>query len=145
MVKFKIYDKNLQQFVSESNSDKLWKSRHDLGIWNNSVNDNKLREMYKIITRNDPRLEIHVKIDGRFKPVSKEVIDNIENKFKKKEPERKENRKKWKEYILKIRKNTQKRKIKDCRKKMKTYKFPYNKLDIKMCQKILKINTRKKK
>jgi hypothetical protein len=34
-----------------------------------------LGEMYKIMKRNDRHLELYVKIGGRFKPVSKEVID----------------------------------------------------------------------
>lgn len=97
MVKFKIYDKKLQKFVNQSASDKVWEVRYKLGIWNNSVNDYKLDEMYKIMKRNNQHLELYVKIDGRFKPVSKEVIDNVVKQYKKKEPERKEYWKKWKE------------------------------------------------
>ena len=97
MVKFKIYDKKLQKFVQQSASDKVWEVRYKLGIWNNSVNDDKLGEMYKIMKRNDQHLELYVKIDGRFTPVSKEVIDNVVKQYKKKEPERKEYWKKWKE------------------------------------------------
>lgn len=62
----------------------MWEVRYKLGIWNNSVNDYKLGEMYKIMKRNNPNLELYVKIDGRFKPVSKEVIDNVVKKYKKK-------------------------------------------------------------
>jgi hypothetical protein len=100
MVKFKIYDKKLQKFV---HSDKVWEARYKLGIWNNSVNDHKLGEMYKIMKRNDQHLELYVKIDGRFKPVSKEVIDNVVKPIQKKRTlkERKEYWKKmWKENRL---------------------------------------------
>mgnify|MGYP000273053123 CR=1 FL=1 len=75
MVQFKIYDKKLQKFVQQTASNKVWEARYKLGIWNNSVIDDKLGEMYKIMKRNDRHLELYVKIDGRFKPVSKEVID----------------------------------------------------------------------
>ena len=145
MVKFKIYDKKLQKFVQQSASDKVWEVRYKLGIWNNSVNDDKLGEMYKIMKRNNQHLELYVKIDGRFKPVSKEVIDNVVKQYKKKEPERKEYLKKWKENNLKIRENTLKKHVKKCQKKMKTYKLPDDKWRIKMCQKVLKKNTTKKK
>jgi hypothetical protein len=109
MVKFKIYDKKLQKFVNQSASDKVWKVRYKLGIWNNSIEDNNLSEMYKIMKRNDKHLELYVKIDGRFKAVSKEVIDNVIKKYKEKEPERqkllKERQKLLKEYIERIRKH----------------------------------------
>ena len=62
----------------------MWEVRYKLGIWNNSVFDSNLGEMYKIMKRNNPNLELYVKIDGRFKPVSKEVIDNVVKKYKKK-------------------------------------------------------------
>ena len=94
MVQFKIYDKKLQKFVQQSASNKVWEARYKLGIWNNSVIDDKLGEMYKIMKRNDRHLELYVKIDSRFKPVSKEVID------------------KQHKGIYKIRKNTLKRQVK---------------------------------
>ena len=97
MVKFKIYDKKLQKFVQQSASNKVWEVRYKLRIWNNSVHDEKLGEMYKIMKRNDKHLELYVKIDGRFKPVSKEVIDNVVKQYKKEAPQRKEYWKKWKE------------------------------------------------
>ncbi len=96
MVAFKIYDKKLQKFVQQGASAKVWRAHYDLGIWNNEVDDDKLGEMYKIMKRNDKHLELYVKIYGRFKPVSKEVIDNVVNEYKKKEPERKEVRRRWK-------------------------------------------------
>lgn len=83
MVNFKIYDKKLQKFVQHSASAKVWEDRYKLGIWNNSVIDYKLGEMYKIMKRNDRHLELYVKIDGRFKPVTKEVIDNVNKQYKK--------------------------------------------------------------
>ena len=52
MVKFKIYNKKLKKFVSQDASDTVWKIRHNLGIWNNNVNDNSVNEMYKIMKKN---------------------------------------------------------------------------------------------
>ena len=97
MVKFKIYDKKLKKFVPQHASDKVNKVRFNLGIWNNSVNDDKLGEMYKIMKRNDQHLELYAKVDGRFTPVSKEIIDKVVKQYKEKEPERKANWKKQKE------------------------------------------------
>jgi len=144
MVKFKIYDKKQKKFVQQYASDKVNTASWKLGIWNNSINEDKLDEMYKIMKRNDKHLELYVKIDGRFKPVSKDVIANVIKQYKKKEPERKEYRKKWKENNLKDRENTLKRHVKECQKKMKTYKLPDDKWRIRRCQKILKKKTAKK-
>ena len=80
----------------------MWEARYKLGIWNNSVIDDKLSEMYKIMKRNDRHLELNVKIDGRFKPVSKEVIDK----------QYKGTYKKIARNNIKIRKNTLKRQVK---------------------------------
>ena len=132
MVKFKIYDKKLQKFVNQSASDKVWEVRYKLGIWNNSVNDYKLDEMYKIMKRNNQHLELYVKIDGRFKPVSKEVIDNVVKQYKKKEPERKEYWKKWKEDRLT-------RRIKLCKKHKSEKKFA------RRCKRWFKTSKTKKK
>ena len=101
MVAFKIYDKKKKKFVQQWASAKVWRARYDLGIWNNGVSDDKLGEMYKIMKRNDKHLELYVKIYGRFKPVSKEVIDNVVKEYKKKEPERKETRRIWKNEMKK--------------------------------------------
>jgi hypothetical protein len=144
MVKFKIYNKKLKKFVSQDASDTVWKIRHNLGIWNNNVNDNSVNEMYKKMKKNDKNLELYVKIDGRFKPVTKEVIDTVIKEYKKKEPERKEYRKNWKEFHIKIRENSLKRHVKVCQKKLKTYKLPDDKWRIRRCQKIIKINKTKK-
>ena len=83
MVDFKIYDKKLKKFVQQSASNKVWEARYKHGIRNNSINNEKLGEMYKIIKRSDKHLELYVKIKGRFKPVSKEVIDSFTNQYKK--------------------------------------------------------------
>ena len=101
MVAFKIYDKKKKKFVQQHASAKVWKERYNIGIWNNDVSDYKLGEMYKIMKRNDKHLELYVKIHGRFKPVSKEVIDNVVKEYKKKEPERKETRRIWKNVMKK--------------------------------------------
>lgn len=89
MVNFKIYDKKLKKFVQQSASNKVWEARYKLGIWNNSINNEKLGEMYKIMKRSDKHLELYVKIKGRFIPVTKEVIDIFVTQYKKKTPKRK--------------------------------------------------------
>ena len=124
----------------------MWEVRYNLGIWNNSVDANKVGEMYKIMKRNDKHLELYVKIDGRFKPVSKEVLDNVVKQHKEKEPERKEYRKKWKENNLNIR-------VKFCQRTMKTLKLQKKKGEVqksikgrvRRCKKILKKNKTKKR
>ena len=55
------------------------------------VKADKLGEMSKIMGRNDKHLELHVKSDGRFKPVSKEIIDNLVNQDKKEYKEARKN------------------------------------------------------
>lgn len=75
-----------------------------------------LGEMYKIMKRNDRHLELYVKIGGRFKPVSKEVIDKQYKGIYKKSARNN----------IKIRKSTRKRQVKEC-KKTKTYKLPHDK------------------
>ena len=39
--------------------------------------------MYKIMKHNDQQLELYVKIDDRFKPISKEVINSVVKQYKK--------------------------------------------------------------
>ena len=117
MVQFKIYDKKQKKFVSQSASDKVWTIRHSIGIWNNNVNDKNLGKMYKIMKNNDKHLELYVKIDSRYKPVSKEAIDTVEKTYKKGEPERKESRKKFKNESKLL-------KIKSCQRDMKDSKKP---------------------
>lgn len=89
MVNFKIYDKKIHKFIQLTASEKVWEARYKLGIWNNSINNDKLGEMYKIMKRSDKHLELYVKIKGSFKPVSKEVIDSFVTQYKKKTPKRK--------------------------------------------------------
>lgn len=116
MVQFKIYDKKLQKFVQLSVANEVWDARYKLGIWNNSVIDDKLGEMYTIMKKNYKHLELYVKIGGRFKPVSKEVIDKQYKGIYKKNARNN----------IKIRKSTRKRQVKEC-KKTKTYKLPHDK------------------
>jgi len=101
MVAFKIYDKKKKKYVQQFASHKVWEERYNLGIWNNGVNVDKLGEMYKIMKHNDKHLELYVKIYGDFKPASKKVIDNVVKEYKKKEPERKETRRRWKKEMEK--------------------------------------------
>ena len=115
MVKFKIYDKRQKKFVGQNASDKVWTIRFNLGIWNNQVSDNRLGEMFRVMNNNDKHLELYVKIDGRFKSVTKEIIATIESQYKKGEPERKASRKKFRDEI-------KKHDIKRCQRDMKNGK-----------------------
>ena len=144
MVHFKIYDKRQKKFVGQDHAGKAWTIRYDLDIWNNNVNDNKLGEMYKVMKNNDKHLELYVKIDGRFRTVTKEVIDTITTQYKKGEPERKASRKKRREKSKKIH-------IKRCHQIIKASKRPNppswatGKTRIKRCQELIKNNKTKKK
>ena len=71
MVQFKIYDKNYKNLFNCLPLIKCGKLDINL-VYGIIV---LLGEMYKIMKRNDRHLELYVKIGGRFKPVSKEVID----------------------------------------------------------------------
>lgn len=82
MVKFKIYDKREKKFVGPMASPSVWYVRYKFGIWNNNVDDDKLDEMYKIMNRNDPHLELHVKHKGRFTPYSSSISKEIAENYK---------------------------------------------------------------
>ena len=78
MVQFKIYDKNLKKFVELALvGDKVWKDRYSLGIWNNGIQSHSLEKMYKLMKRTQPHLEIYVKVDNRYKPISNEIIKKV--------------------------------------------------------------------
>lgn len=137
MVKFKVYDKKLKKFVSQ-NELKAWRIRHDLGIWNNGITDTRLGELYKLMKQHDKHLELHAKLNGRFKPVTNELIEEVEKQYKQQAPERAEARKRWKEESLKFRENGLRKRVKECKKKMKTYKMPDDKHRIKRCKRLYK-------
>ena len=82
MVKIKFYDKNQKQFVGPMASPSVWVYIRHFGIWNNNVRDDKLDEMYKIMNRNDPHLELHVKHKGRFTPYSRNISKEISENYK---------------------------------------------------------------
>ena len=115
MVKFKIYDTRQKKFVGQGASDKVWTERYKLGIWNNQVNDTQLDKMFRIMNNNDKHLGLYVKIDGRYKLVTREIIATIESIHKRGEPERKASRKK-------IRDETKQHDIKRCQRDMKNGK-----------------------
>ena len=115
MVNFKIYDKRQNKFVGQHFAGKAWTVRYSLGIWNNRVSDTRLGEMYKIMNNNDKHLILYVKIDGRYKPVTKEIIATIENLHKKGEPERKASRKKFREESKQYIKCLKKRNTSSCK------------------------------
>lgn len=102
MVRFRFYDKKQKKFIFQHEGGKVWDARYKLEIWDNTVKDTNLEEMYKIMNANEKHLELHVKVGGKFKPYSKEVLDFILSEYKKKEPERKEQRKKFREHLEKL-------------------------------------------
>jgi hypothetical protein len=112
MVKFRFYDKKQKKFVDQSEGGKVWENRYNLEIWDNTVKDTNLEEMYKIMTANEKHLELHVKVGSRYQPYSKEVLEQVVTEYKKKEPERKEKRRKFREHMKKLikRKSVVKRK-----------------------------------
>lgn len=117
MVRFKIYDKNQKKFVGQDASARVWDVRYKLDIWNNTVRDDKLDEMYKIMNRNDPHLELYVKHKGRFTPYSRNISKEISENYKQSQKSRpkitlKERREMFKKLIQEARskRKTQKRK-----------------------------------
>ena len=68
--------------------------------------------MYKILTSNEKHLELHIKVGSKYQPYSKEVLEQVLTGYKKKEPERKEKRRQFREHMKKLvkRKSTVKRK-----------------------------------
>jgi hypothetical protein len=95
MVKFKIFDTLQQKYVS-LNTTKIWESRYKLGIWNNTIMDNKIEELYNMM-KDITHLQLQIKINGRFKPVTKEVIEQhkIKKSSYKKKSTNKKTQKNW--------------------------------------------------
>ena len=85
MVKFKIFD-TLQKKYIGLHTTKIWDSRYKLSIWSNTIMDNKVEELYNMM-KDIKHLQLQIKINGRFKPVTKEVIEQhkkISKSYKKK-------------------------------------------------------------
>ena len=53
MVKFRFYDKKQKKFVYQHEGGKVWENRYKLEIWDNTVRNTNLEEMYKIMTANE--------------------------------------------------------------------------------------------
>jgi hypothetical protein len=102
MVSFRFYDKKQKKFVDQHEGGKVWDARYKLEIWDNTVKDTNLEEMYKIMTSNEKHLELHVKVGSRYQAYSKEVLEQVLNEYKKKEPKRKEQRRKFREHMKKL-------------------------------------------
>lgn len=66
--------------------------------------------MYKIMTANEKHLELHIKVGSRYQVYSKEVLEQVLNEYKKKEPERKEQRRKFREHMKKLYKSKSEKK-----------------------------------
>ena len=115
MVKIKFYDKNQKKFVGPMASPSVWVYIRHFGIWNNNVRDDKLDEMYKIINRNDPHLELHVKHKGRFTPYSSHISKEISENYKQYQKTRPK-------ITLKERREIFKKMFKEARLKRKTQK-----------------------
>ena len=112
MVKFRFYDKKQKKFVDQSEGGKVWENRYKLEIWDNTVKDTNLEEMYKIMTSHEKHLELHVKLGSSYHPYSKEVLEQVLAEYKRKESERKEQRRKFREHMKALvkRKSAEKRK-----------------------------------
>lgn len=102
MVGFRFYDKKQKKFVGQHEGGKVWDARYKLEIWDNTVKDTNLEEMYKIMTANEKHLELHIKVGSRYQPYSKEVLEQVVTEYKKKEPERKEKRRQFREHMKKL-------------------------------------------
>lgn len=84
MVKFKIFDTLQKKYIGLPT--KIWDSRYKLSIWSNTIMDNKVEELYNMM-KDIKHLQLQIKINGRFKPVTKEVIEQhkkISKSYKKK-------------------------------------------------------------
>ena len=96
MVKFKIFD-TLQKKYIGLHTTKIWDSRYKLGIWSNTIMDNKVEELYNMM-KDIKHLQLQIKINGRFKPVTKEVIEQhkkISKSYKKKSKNKKTQKNNW--------------------------------------------------
>lgn len=104
MVKFRFYNKKLKKFVDQTEGGKVWENRYKLEIWDNTVKDTNLEEMYKIMASKEKHLELHVKVGSRYQPYSKEVLKLIITEYKKSATARRSKRTKLKELGEKARK-----------------------------------------
>ena len=104
MIKFRFYDKKLKKFVDQSKGGKVWENRYKLEIWDNSVKESNLEEMYKIMASKEKHLELHVKVGNRYQLYSKEVLEQVKAKYKKEAPTRRLKRIRVKELGEKARK-----------------------------------------
>jgi hypothetical protein len=95
MVKFKIFDTLQKKYIGLPT--KIWDSRYKLGIWSNTIMDNKVEELYNMM-KDIKHLQLQIKINGRFKPVTKEVIEQhkkISKTYKKKSTNKKTQKNNW--------------------------------------------------
>ena len=104
MVKFRFYNKKLKKFVDQTEGGKVWENRYKLEIWDNTVKDTNLEEMYKIMASKEKHLELHVKVGSRYQAYSKEVLKLVITEYKKAATARRSKRTKLKELGEKARK-----------------------------------------
>ena len=89
MVKFKLFNKKEKKFTSiYFGPKKLYKIRYQLGIWNNTANDDSLKKIYDLV-KQDNRFQLHFKFNSRWVIADsanvKEYIDSLsKNKTMKK-------------------------------------------------------------
>lgn len=66
MVKFKLFNNKENKFTSiYFGPKKLYKIRYQLGIWNNTANDESLKKIYDLVKR-DNRFQLHFKFNSRW-------------------------------------------------------------------------------
>ena len=64
MVKFKLFNNKENKFTSiYFGPKKLYKIRYQLGIWNNTANDESLKKIYDLVKR-DNRFQLHFKFNS---------------------------------------------------------------------------------
>lgn len=66
MVKFKLFNKEEKKFTSiYFGPEKLYKIRSNLGIWNDTANDDSLKNIYDLVKR-DNRFQLHFKFNSKW-------------------------------------------------------------------------------
>ena len=77
MVQFKVFDKKLKKFVSpERGLGKIWNLRYKLGIWDNSLPDHHVKQLY-ILMSGQPNFELYLKVGSKFEKASLENVNKI--------------------------------------------------------------------
>jgi len=108
MVKFKLFNKKEKKFTSiYFGPEKLYKIRYQLGIWNDTANDDSLKKIYDLVKR-DNRFQLHFKFNSKWVIADSANIKEYMNSLSKNKTRKKGGKKT-------IRENNYKRKTKKMR------------------------------